>query len=151
MGLTGFGFIGIVITWPKKRIGDQNIKEHWDKIVVNIVRWTHVTHPSIIKPFALFFSSTKQNLYLTYVYLCVYIYIGCMHWVLAQYVCVYGYMFASVCRHMHVRYKFCPLPMNTYVCYIYQSHTLITRAIAHALRFFFFVLMSKPFLHSNDT
>ena len=56
VGLTGFGFIGIVITWPNKRIRDQNIKEHLDKIVVNIVRWTHVRHLSIIHPFVPFFN-----------------------------------------------------------------------------------------------
>ena len=104
VGLTGFGFIGIVITWPNKRIRDQNIKEHLDKIVVNIVRWTHVRHPSIIHPFVPFFKSVVD------MGACI----VCQH-----NVCINGYMFATVWRHMHVRYRFCPLTMNTYLCYIY--------------------------------
>ena len=39
----------------KQKNMDQNIKEHLDKIVVNIMRWTHVTLPSTIQPFVPFF------------------------------------------------------------------------------------------------
>ena len=54
------GRCGIDLFWvyrncnylTKQKNMDQNIKEHLDKIVVNIMRWTHVTP---IQPFVPFF------------------------------------------------------------------------------------------------
>ena len=103
VGLTGFGFIGIVITWPNKRIRDQNIKEHLDKIVVNIVRWTHVTLPSTIQPFVPFFLISSGDGIWLYKYEANFISNIWVRALCASTICVYLWIYVCNCT-------------NTYAC-----------------------------------
>ena len=103
VGLTCFGFIGIVITWPNKRIGDQNIKEHLDKIVVNIVRRTHVPLPSITQPFVPFFLISSGDEIWLYKYEANFISNIWVRALCASTICVYLWIYVCNCT-------------NTYAC-----------------------------------